>query len=196
MGTDNANANSPCPCGKGTIDVEQSSPDHPWVRESQIHYSASLDCPECSKEYMVIQDYSGLPYITYKVDVKARHVAEAALRAAEKEFLESGVAQSLILKVVERIDTQPSIAARHRLLQQMHLHVGSIGTYRKNPFKGEIAVKHITGGTIAYIGATFPFEGVDQSVFREVQEKISHLHKTFWGSSLRRVKTGAKWLAA
>src|SRR3954453_8150710 len=120
MGTDHVSEQSSCPCGKGTVDVEQSSPDHPWVLASQIHYSASLSCADCSNEYAVVQNPSGLPHLAYRVDLLAKSSASATLRAAEKEFADSEIAQRLIAKIIERIDSQTSVTARHRVLKAMH----------------------------------------------------------------------------
>jgi hypothetical protein len=40
----------PCPCGKGKILEHIDSPDNPW---SKTHFSYELECPDCSKEWVL-----------------------------------------------------------------------------------------------------------------------------------------------
>jgi hypothetical protein len=198
MGTDCVSEQSPCPCGKGTIDVEQSSPDHPWVRASQVRYSASLNCDDCSDEYTVVQNSNGLPYLAYKVDLLAKSSASATLREAEKEFADSEIAQRLIPKIIERIDSQTSVTARHRVLEAIHLGPPSISSYRSDPYGGATAVRNISGNRIAHIGAlfgaSFGFTDAERSIFEEAGEKFSDLRNVEMNIPIRHVKTSATWM--
>src|SRR5437016_890001 len=84
MATDDVSTlTSPCPCGKGTITVTQTMPDHPWVRASQIHYSAALNCVDCAEHYAVTEEWHGRqPRLVAKVDLVSKADAEAAVGKA------------------------------------------------------------------------------------------------------------------
>lgn len=169
-------------------------PDHPWVRESQISYAALLDCPVCAEAYVVQHDYHKLPSLVRREDVKKRSAATAQRQAAEKEIATSPEAQRLIPRIVSAIDSQSSMAARHRALQRFRLSYESLGTYRKRPYGGEHAVRSASGGHLADIGSDPEIGGKDASYFAAAAAKIEGLEAEERALDVRPVKTGAHWM--
>ena len=45
--------NKPCPCGVGQIVITECSPDHPYVRDSQIWYHGDLNCGNCVLKFKI-----------------------------------------------------------------------------------------------------------------------------------------------
>ena len=196
MATDDITVvSSPCLCGKGRIAVTQTSPDHPWVRASQIHYEADLDCSACSKEYVVKTEFGGeLPWLARREDVQKRAAAEKTLREAEQSFAASPLGKSLIPHVVAEIDGQPSLAAMHRILQRHRLAYVSLATYRKRPFGGAEAMKNPLGHTLATIGANSSFPGVDPEPFKAKLAEFEALQNLVRAAKIDVIETGARWM--
>lgn len=74
MATDDCTTiESPCLCGKGVLSVECCTPDHPWARASQTSYSASLQCKDCAKTYVIGQEsYNDLPTLSLRAEVEVQ----------------------------------------------------------------------------------------------------------------------------
>lgn len=196
MATDDITVvSSPCPCGKGSISVTQTSPDHPWVRASQIHYEAALECSACAKDYVVKNEYGGeLPWLARREDVQKRMAAETTLRNAEQAFATSPLGKSVIPHVIAEIDGQPSLAAKHRVLQRHRLAYVSLATYRKRPFGGAEAMKNPSGQTLASIGAKSAFPGVDPEPFKAKLAEFEMLQNLMQSAKVDAVETGARWM--
>ncbi len=195
MATDDiTKISSPCLCGKGKIVVTQSMPDRAWVRESQISYTAEIDCPDCAETYVVHHDYHSLPSLVRREDVRKRDAATARRKAAENEVATSAEAQRLIPRIVSAIDSQPSMAARHRALQRFHLSYESLGTYRKRPYDGEHAVRTASGGHLADIGSHPDMGGEDAAYFAASAEKIKALAAEERALEIQPVRTNARWM--
>jgi hypothetical protein len=56
MGTDRFEHRKPCPCGKGTILVVCTSPDHPYASIYSVHWDCEIECPDCMRDYIVERD--------------------------------------------------------------------------------------------------------------------------------------------
>ncbi len=195
MATDDVTEiSSPCLCGQGKIVVTQTMPDHPWVRESQISYAARLDCAVCGEMYVVQHDHHKLPSLVRRDDVKKRHAATALRQAAEREIAGSPQAGRLIPRIVSAIDTQTSMAARHRALQRFHLSYESLGTYRKRPYRGAHAVESASGGRLAEIGSDPEIGGNDAPFFATAATRIRALEDEERALDVKPVKTGARWM--
>lgn len=195
MATDDVTEiSSPCLCGRGKITVTQTMPDHPWVRDSQISYTARLDCEVCSETFEIQHDYHKLPSLVRREDAKRRKEASDRRRAAEKEVLDSPEAARLIPRIVSAIDSQASMAARHRTLQRFRLSYESLGTYRKRPYRGEEAVRGASGGHLAEIGSDPALGGADVAYFKAAAKRIEALEGEESSLDVKPVKTGARWM--
>ena len=196
MATDDVvDIDSPCPCGEGTITVTQTSPDHPWATASQIHYSATLNCPKCSAELVVQNKYSGNhPWLARRADITARSDAERAHRFASDTFAKSELAQSLVPLIVADIDSQPSKAAKHRALTKYRLAHESYATFLKFPYDGAKAVQRLSGDRLARIGAGFQFAGIDPTPFKAKAAELEALQSAISATQVPAVKTGARWM--
>lgn len=191
---DNTEISSPCLCGQGKITVVQSMPDHPWVRESQISYAAQLDCEVCAEAHLVKHDYYKLPSLVRREDVKKYNAATAQRKSAEEEVRASPQAQRLIPRIISAIDTQASMAARHRVLQRFRLSYETLGTYRKRPYGGEHALRNVSGGRLAVIGSDPEIGGEDTLYFAEAMARINALEAEERALDVKPVKTGAHWM--
>lgn len=185
---------SPCICGKGKIIVTQTMPDHPWVRAGQISYEASLACSDCSQTYVVRHDYHHLPSLVRREDVTKQSAAAALRKAAEDDVISSPQAQRLIPRIISAVNSQPSMAARHRVLQHFRLSYESLGTYRKRPYDGERAVKNISGARLAAIGSKEDMSGDDVRYFIDAANEITRLEEQERALAVRPVKTSAQWM--
>lgn len=197
MATDDVSTSSiSCLCGKGTIEIEQRSPDHPWARESQTSYSARLDCGECAKLYVVHNEWGKFPALLRKADVEAQDDARAVRKAAEAKLAESSQGRRLVQRIVSVIDAQPSVAARYRTLKRFKLIYNSEATYRKHPIGGEEAMSRISGAALAGIGSLPDMGGTDTDFFKEKATEIERLSNAERSLEPRPVKTGDSWMRA
>lgn len=197
MATDDVSTSSiPCQCGKGTIEIEQRSPDHPWARESQTSYSAKLDCDECAKLFVVRNEWGKYPTLLRKADVAAQVNARADREAVEARVAESSEGKRLVRRIVSVIDAQPSVAARYRELKRFNLIHNSEATYRKHPIGGKEAVKRISGGSLARIGSLPDMGETDAEFFKEKATEIEKLYNAERSLEPRPVKTGDSWMRA
>lgn len=176
MGTDYTSAERPCPCGKGKINVEISSPDHPWAKEHQTTYAATINCPECEENY-VLQTNSCYkpPDIFRKVELERQNLAQSALDEAAKNFMESEPVTRLKEKIIGDIDQNAKIAPRHRILVKYGLDRATVQTYRRNPYGGAEAVKYISWRQLLDIGKKFDLFGVDAIFFNEAWGQLQEL---------------------
>lgn len=194
MATDDVTSiDSKCFCGNGTIRVTITSPDHPWARESQTSYSATLNCAECSKIYAVISDgWNAKPSLVLRSEIEAQAKAHENYTLAERRFFESPQLKNLLPLVIEWIDSQPSKAARHRLLKRLGLVYVEYGAYNRWPFGGEEAVRHASAITLAEIGAEQNLAPrADVDFFKQVARELRQLQDTQTALAPRPVKTGA-----
>lgn len=197
MATDDVSTSSiQCLCGKGKIEIEQRSPDHPWARDSQTSYTARLDCGECAKLYVVRNEWGEFPALLRKSDVTAQENARADREAAEAKLAESNEGQLLVRRIAAVIDAQPSVAARYRALKRFNLIHNSEATYRKHPIGGEEAVKRISGTALARIGSLPDMGGTDTDFFKEKATAIDKLYSAERSLEPRPVKTGDSWMRA
>lgn len=198
MGTDRYDIDRPCPCGAGTINVEQESPDHPWARASQTHYSARLDCRACAATYVVVHSVGGSrPYLTLKTEMDAKGDARAEHRILEEKFRQHDLARSLEPALIAEIDQAlaKSMAAAHRVLVSYGLTYESLPSYRKRPVDGAAAVKSASGARMARIGETLGATEAERAAFTKVRRKLDELFSASQKSTSV-VKTGHPWLKA
>lgn len=177
-----------CPCGKSTITITASSPDHPWARASQTNYSTTIDCSECSQNWVVYQEsFNNQPAIVLRKELEIRNAARAKYQAASDAIKQSEQATRLLPKIVSSINDETSMAARHRKLTAFGLARESYGTYRKHPYGGEEAIRLIGGQSIAEIGST-DLGGEDRKYFSDAMAELSDLRKAEYAVSLNVVK--------
>jgi hypothetical protein len=146
---------------------------------------------------MVENGWSGSkPRVVRKADVEARSKADAAVRKAEADFKASDDGAALIPQIIDLINKQPSMAAKHRLLLKLRLSSGSYSTYIKGPTDGKNAVRFVSGASLAQIGMMADFPDVDKAKFDDAHGKIRQLQETAWSTEVPTVTTGATWMAA
>ena len=129
---------SSCPCGRGTIAVTRSEPDHGYVRPNQIAYSAKIACGECAERYEIrSREYDRYPWVVRRPDADRQREAAERLAALEAEVLASEAVGRLRERIVAAVDGQPSMAAAHRVLRRFGLVRVTYSAYCKGPYGGE-----------------------------------------------------------
>ena len=167
-----------CPCGKGTVKFTTSSPDHAWVRPHQTIYSAVIECEECREEYSVYQKSSNdLPVVVHRKEIDAKKATRERYRVVEEAIGNSQEAERLRAEIVSSIDSESSMAARHRSLAQLGLFHGTYSTYRRRPCDGAEATRRIRGVELARIGSTTSLGGEDQGYFAKVRAELEELDR-------------------
>ncbi len=129
MATDDVSQHSiPCLCGAGTIEVTTTSPDHPWVRASQIHTTYAFSCRPCAAQYVI--DEEGR--IRLRSEVDARRAADDRVEAARRAFDRRADVEVVREAFAAHLDGLPSVAAVYRFLDELRLASYSISGFRNN----------------------------------------------------------------
>jgi hypothetical protein len=131
MGTDYVEFQKPCPCGKSTIRVGCSSPDHAWVSSYSVHWDCTIQCLDCQRDYM-IEGTDRAMRIVPRADMAAMATRRSAHDAACKKFMASKAVEALKNDFVAHLDSLKAIATIHRYLQANGLESYSIGSFRKH----------------------------------------------------------------
>lgn len=196
--TDKTDLDCLCPCGKGTIRVVQEMPDHPWARESQTSYTASLKCGECAKAYSIVDDvFASRPYLGIKTEVDARDNARGEFFSMSRKFAEDPLAKSIQPAIIDEVDTArlKSKAEAWRVLKKYGLTNDSQATFSRRPKTGAEALKQASGEKLAKIGETAGKTDEERAAFAKISAKLAELHEAGW-VKVQRVKTGHPWLEA
>lgn len=198
MATDDyTTIDSKCPCGKGTISVTRTTPDHPWAKASQTTYSGALNCPECRKTFAILNGHRDqMPSLVLRSAIEAHQAARTAYRSAETRIRSSPQVERLCSRLVAQVDAAPSIAARHRLLESLHLVHVTYGTFRKRPTDGAEAIHYVSALTLVRLGVVHGLvEGDDLAFCIQAAKELGELSNAESSSTPKPVKTGASWLA-
>jgi len=137
MGTDRHQMFSgPCPCGKGTLQVDHCEKDHPWVEPGEYWYEGAVHCDICGPKYELrkVGRSFGLfdRGIAERNDARSREAWER-----RSKVLAGDKAQGYFKKLAAVLDEQPSHAATHRLLDGAGFYVPNIAKFRKTWRGGE-----------------------------------------------------------
>ncbi|MBY5565940.1 hypothetical protein HFO55_01515 [Rhizobium leguminosarum] len=172
-----------CPCGKSTVTFTATSPDHAYVRESQTHHDAEIDCVECREKYVPYAEpfSNSVPAIVLRQQVAAKAAAEQRYWAYWNEIRASPEADRLRPRIVERVDAAKSKAEAHRMLQSMKLTYDSYSTYAKRPYGGEAAANGAGGADLARIGSS-TLGGDDRPYFQNASIQLEELNNAWRGS--------------
>lgn len=140
----------PCPCGKGTVKVQDCMPDHPWARASQRFLKSKLECDECRNVY-VLEDRGtfdlGPIVLVERSLVVEREKVLTHWHKTKEEIWESTKAKVLIQSFINFLDDQPSMVAMYRILTKHKFYVSSLPNFRKS-VKGP-------GGIASFVRSNF-----------------------------------------
>ena len=132
MGTDRMSEfEGPCRCGKGTILIECCDADHPWSVGKPYWYEFSLNCRECSKEYVLQQQGSDFVYVA-KSEIREREALDARAAARRRDLYRRPEVVRILASTANLLDLQGSCAATYRLLKSAHLVSTTVETFRKH----------------------------------------------------------------
>ena len=121
-----------CPCGDGIITVECCTPDHPWARESQFTYPASLKCPLCEEVYDLRTDSNRKPTLYFKADLIKKRELEIAAQDARCSCGEHPYVATLKLALEDRLNQERSYSGKHRILVRAGCYPGTIERFRRS----------------------------------------------------------------
>lgn len=193
--TDRTTIESPCLCGKGKIAVTCSQPDHGFARLSQIDYTAKIACEPCGERYEIRDGrYNAYPWVVKRTDADRQREAADKLAALESAVMGSDATLRLRHRIVAEVDGQPSMAAAHRVLRRFGLAYETVSTYRKRPYGGEEATRHIGAAAIVRIGSLADMGTSDTLAFEAWAADLELLEDEVRRLEPAPVETGAVWL--
>lgn len=196
MATDDVTTiESPCPCGQGQISVTQTSPDHPWVKASQISYDAALDCRICATKYQVENSWGGMkPRLVLRVQLNAKAAAEAEVRKVEASVIREVDVGIIKEQLIGLMDAEKTKAAKHRMAGTLGLYPPSYATFIKQPTDGRSLLGRLSGYNVIHAGLRAGLK-LPPAVAAGAAE-IERLRRAAYAMKVDTVKTGATWMAA
>ena len=143
MGTDRSQVyEGPCPCGLGQIAIDSCTPDHPWPTKSHW-FESKISCKACASKY-AFEEQDNQYGLVDKQEIKAREKRYQAYKNFRADFLASHEVNEIINRLIILLDSQPSMAAAHRLLGSQKLVYETYSTFTKKWRGAEIWVnEHI-----------------------------------------------------
>jgi hypothetical protein len=156
----------PCPCGQGTIEIEQVAPDHGWAQT--IDYHPSLRCDACSKDY----GFAGMTLVR-KADADAYHVAFRAYYEAKAETDRLPILDEMRRLLAPVLEAMPTKVARHRWLREHGIESQTYGTFIKH---WDNAERWVQSGVNRYnMLAVAAALGVDPSPIHKHEARLAWL---------------------
>lgn len=196
MATDDVmTIDSPCVCGQGRIRVTQTTPDHPWVRASQITYDGTINCAVCIEKYEIENGYGGsMPRLVLRDQAEEKAAAEAKVRNATSALGADGATEAIRAELVALLDAENTKAAKHRLMGKLGLHPCSYATFIKQATDGHSLLKWASG--IALIRAGLRAGVAHAEKFAGEVAELDKLQRDAYAVKVDTVKTGATWMRA
>jgi hypothetical protein len=133
VGTDRVEVvRKPCPCGLGEIVIDSLTPDHGWLSGQWVDWDGRIDCDACRERYrMYAANPSERPRLALIADVRQKEHRFEEASSAEKAFMASAPVQALIDRLIKRIEQEPSLAAKYRVLKGLG-HYYTYGTFNRH----------------------------------------------------------------
>jgi hypothetical protein len=131
MGTDREELTRElCSCGDGEIVIYRLTPDHGWPSNS-VSWDGRLECDPCSATYTMYAAATECPRVALIADVLEKERRFEDWNSADKALMASAPVQGLVDRLTNRIEKEPSIAAKYRLLKELCYHrtYGSINRH-------------------------------------------------------------------
>jgi hypothetical protein len=119
----------PCACGAGDVRIDFCTPDYPWLTKSR-GFKTSIACSSCRTEYDLIEQNKQVVFVR-KSDVKQQQALWSEYWRRSEDLLKTAGTRKLLNDLEILLDTQPSVAACHRLLSAHDLAHESYATFRK-----------------------------------------------------------------
>lgn len=119
----------PCACGAGEVTISFCTTDHPWLTKSKGS-KTSITCGSCRAKYDLIEQNNQFVFVR-KSDVKQQQTLWSEYWRRSEDLLNAAETRELLNGLRTFLDTQPSVAACHRLLHEHDLVYESYGTFRK-----------------------------------------------------------------
>lgn len=130
MGNDRIEAyRGPCACGEGEVTIDFCTPDFPWLTKSN-RFKTSITCGTCRTEYDLIEQSKQFVFVR-KSDVKRQQALWSEYWRRSEDLLKAARTRKLLNDLETLLDTQPSVAACHRLLCAHDLVQEPYATFRK-----------------------------------------------------------------
>ena len=176
MGADRLNEFSgPCPCGKGTLEVDYCEPDHGWPTSTRFWYEASIQCLSCSKIYATEQRGRNFVLVERKDLEKSKALYNEASSIAAT-LMKTATVIALVDSLIALLEEQPSMAATHRLLCGAGLECSSVATFSKRWSGARVWVEsHVSAANLYTI---MGFLGSKDTEIEQTLSQIAELSKT------------------
>jgi len=126
MGTDVITYEAACICGKGTVDITQSSPDHFYAKPEQTSYDCRFLCADCDAKYV----FDGARAYR-RSEVLAKREAEAAWNKARDELNKNPAVQEVIRALAKHFDGMRYMTSRFEAANRCGLNHYALATFRK-----------------------------------------------------------------
>ena len=121
----------PCKCGSGQFVVCYCTPGHSWPTSTPYWYECRITCHSCGRRYELTQ--RGRRFVLVeKSDLRIREEKREKAELLSSELMGSDPVRSLLERLTDTLEGQPSMAAIHRVLTGVSLEHSSIGTFRRH----------------------------------------------------------------
>ncbi len=124
-----------CLCGAGTIVVNECSPDHPWVRQSQYWWETEISCPKCKDEYAVNAGH-GFIQVFRQSDLKEKEERGHRWHRKLEEIYNVADGQGYTTRLAAHVDSLKSVAEIHRQIGRFTSSGSSYQTFRRSFHRG------------------------------------------------------------
>ncbi len=132
MGTDRSiEFEGPCPCGQGTIRIDDCEVDHSWPTATPQWYESHLNCESCADRFSL--ERRGAKFVLVERSaLREREQRMTVAREKSREILGDFEVKAAVSSFVDLLNTQKSVAAIFRLLKAAKLEYCSEATFRKH----------------------------------------------------------------
>jgi hypothetical protein len=119
-----------CLCGRGEVVITFCSPDHPWTTRS-ISFETEILCENCGLKYELIEQNDKY-YFVEKNEVENRNALRAEYQQRCDNLLKLPQTIAALKEFGEFLESQPSVAVRHRLLKKADFINETYNTFRRH----------------------------------------------------------------
>jgi hypothetical protein len=168
MATETDYYKHPCLCGKGEIEIQKSSPDHPFASSYAPSYSGTVLCPTCSQTHVFGDDG-----VLLRSEVAAMNAAKDQHWAAYKKLDGSQEASAIRKEFGEMLDSLKTKKAVHTLVTKSGLNSRSYGSFIKNYAGGQ---HYARGIMLNSLPKALEVLGKSAPAFEAELAKVQQLH--------------------
>jgi hypothetical protein len=177
MGTDREEVyRDRCLCGGGEVVIVFCSPDHPWPTKSKW-FETAISCANCGSTFDLIEQNNSFSFVE-KSEVAKREALWKEHQHRSDNLLKLPETMEVLEEFKKLLETQPSVAARYRILAKHRLVHGTYGTFRKRWIDAEDWIKtHVRArsltGVLEILGKSRPKIATEVEELKGLYERYS-----------------------